>query len=217
MKVLHHEVSDDTLLNPLNPAWKKATAEAFDMNPAPIAMAAKLSPFMALSEDHGSVEKLEARAIHNGKRLSLLISWADDTADTKIDDLNQFTDGVAVMFPMSAGATATTMGDENNPVNAWMWKADAPEPMDVIARGYGSSQRRSAQKTGLKASAVHTDGRWHVVFQRNLRPSTMAMDLVGFSPKSSTGIAIAVWNGSNNERAGQKSVSGEWAPFEVVA
>jgi DMSO reductase family type II enzyme heme b subunit len=217
MKALHYDTQDDALLDPMDTAWDKTAGESFDMVPAPVGLVKELSPFMALSTDHGKIKRVSVNALHNGRRLSIRLVWADDSPDTEIKDLDQFTDGAAVMFPMTKGANAITMGDEQNPVNAWFWKADSAEPHDVVAHGFGTSRRRPAKGSGLRTASVYSDGRWFVVFQRSLRPTTGLADQVSFKPSTRIGIAVALWEGSNRERAGQKSISGEWTPFEVTA
>ena len=217
MKALHYDTQDDVLLNPLDAAWDKTPGESFAMVPAPLGMVQHLSPFMALSTDHGKIKQVTVNARHNGRRLSMRLVWADDSPDTEIKDLDQFTDGAAVMFPMTKAANASTMGDEQNPVNAWFWKAGSTEPHDVIAYGFGTSRRRPAKGSGLRAASAYADGHWHVVFQRSLRPESGLADQVAFKPSTPIGVAVALWEGDNRERAGQKSISGEWTPFEVTA
>ncbi len=216
MKALHHDTKDDILIDPLNAAWDATPGESIDMAPAPVAMAQDLSPFMALSTNHGKIKKVTLSARHNGRRLSVRLVWADDSENKEVKDLDQFADAAAVMFPMTKDAHAITMGDEQNPVNAWFWKADSPAPHDVIARGFGTSQRRPAADSGLRAGAAYADGRWHLVFQRSLRPGAGLDDQVSFKPSTPIGIAIALWEGGNRERAGQKSMSGAWTPFELT-
>ncbi|HJP36053.1 MAG TPA: ethylbenzene dehydrogenase-related protein [Gammaproteobacteria bacterium] len=217
MKAPHYDTKDDVLLDPFDAAWNKTADEVLDMMPAPVAMVQHLSPFMALSKDHGKIRRVTVNAQHNGRRLSIRLVWADDSSDTEIKDLDQFTDAAAVMFPMNKGANAITMGDEQNPVNAWFWKAGSAEPHDILAHGFGTSRRRPAKVSGLRATSSYADGRWHVVFQRSLRPGTGLSDQVAFKPAAPIGIAVALWAGSNRERAGQKSISGEWTAFEVTS
>ncbi|MCZ6895584.1 MAG: ethylbenzene dehydrogenase-related protein [Gammaproteobacteria bacterium] len=87
----------------------------------------------------------------------------------------------------------------------------------MLAHGLGSSRRWSRQGRSLRTAAAYADGRWHVVFQRTLRPSVELSGQVGFAPSHALGLAIAIWGGSNRERAGQKSISGEWESLEVAA
>jgi DMSO reductase family type II enzyme heme b subunit len=217
MKANYHDASDEAFLDPMAALWQQTPKETLEMIPAPVEMAADLSPFMALSKDHGKVKRVDVRVLHNGRKLNVRLEWADASADTEIKDLDQFVDGAAVMFPLAQASHAITMGDELNPVNAWFWKADAAEPHDVLAHGFGTSRRRPAAATGLRAASAYAKGRWHVVFQRSLRPASGLDDQVAFKPATPIGIAVALWEGSNRERAGQKSISGDWTPFELSA
>jgi len=85
----------------------------------------------------------------------------------------------------------------------------------VIARGYSTSQRRPAKSSQLAASAIHRDGEWHLVFQRPLQAASD--EFARFAPGQLAKIAFAIWEGSNAERAGQKSISGAFAEVELEA
>ena len=121
------------------------------------------------------------------------------------------------MFPFTDKANALTMGDEKNPVNAWFWRADKDDPYDVIARGYGSSERRSGRQLGLSVNSVYKKDRWFVVFQRPLRAGLINHKQVSFAPNKISGISFAVWDGGNKDRSAQKSVSVQWEPLEFEA
>lgn len=224
MQVPFLDISNKALMDPMASAWKGVASQDFELYQTPLGMVEHLSPFMALSEDHGSVNKVRARLVHNGKKISIHLAWKDKTADDAIRDLDQFVDGIAIMFPLSDEANAMTMGDERNPVNIWFWKADRPEAFDVIAHGFGTSRKRPGAETGLKVEAHHDGTSWNVVFQRALRDSLFSSGHVNFAPpgilgrsQKSLGISLAVWDGSNKERSGQKSISGEWEPIEIEA
>jgi DMSO reductase family type II enzyme heme b subunit len=205
------------LLDPMNPVWQQAAGQDFPMVPTPLknnpAIEA-VSPFIAQSTDHGVVHGLNAAGLHNGKVLALRLSWTSDKHDT-IADLDQFVDGVAVMFPLSSRASAVTMGSPGEPVNAWYWKADkADQPFDVVAEGYGTSTRRTGKDAQLVSKASHKAGRWHVVLQRPLR---VGNQYAQFEPGTPTRLAFGVWSGGNRERAGRKSFSGEFTLAPVAA
>ena len=217
MKVRFLDIQSDQLMDPQSSKWKQVEAQELSLIPAPLGMVKDLSPFMALSEDHGKVRNIRVQILHNGKALSVRLSWANETKNDAIVDLDEFSDGVAVMFPLTAGANAITMGDENNPVNAWLWKADVEEPYDVLAHGYSTSKRRPGKQLGLRVSSVYDDGRWTVVFQRQLRSNLISTKLVNFAPNKTIGFAVAVWDGGNQERAGQKSMLPMWEPLQIEA
>ena len=214
-KVKRVAASSQDLLEANGAAWAGLDTIAVDLIPSPVAAAAPVSGLMALRHDHGKVRRVEARLAHNGQTLSVRLSWRDEQKDDQIQDLDRFTDGAAVMFPLLEDANPITMGDEKQPVNAWLWKADRSEPFDVIARGYSTSQRRPASSSQLASNAVHRDGEWHLVLQRPL--GSASEEHARFAPGHPAKIAFAVWEGSNAERAGQKAVSGVFLELELEA
>jgi DMSO reductase family type II enzyme heme b subunit len=214
-KVKRVASSRQALLEVDGSAWAGIDGIGIELVPSPVTLVANVSSLMALSQGHGRVRRVETRLAHDGETLSVRLAWQDAQQDDRIADLDRFTDGAAVMFPLLEDANPVTMGDEKQPVNAWLWKADRPEPFDVIARGYSTSQRRSASASQLAASARYAAGEWHVVFQRPLKPPSG--EFARFEPGRSVKIAFAIWEGSNAERAGQKAVSGAFVELEVEA
>jgi DMSO reductase family type II enzyme heme b subunit len=194
-------------------AWAGLDGIGIDLIPSPVAMAVSVSSQLALSRSHGKVRRVEARLAHNREILSIRLSWQDAQRDDRIEDLDRFVDGAAVMFPLLEEANPFTMGDAQQPVNAWLWRADRKEPFDVIARGYSTSQRRPASSSQLEASALYRDGEWHLVFQRPLQPASG--EFARFAPGQPAKIAFAIWEGSNAERAGQKAVSAAFVDLEL--
>lgn len=215
MKVPYINRHTDHFLDPQNELWGQIGAGRFELVPTPITMTEHLSAFMAMSTEHGKVDKIESRIAHNGKKISVHLSWEDKTRNDEIRDLDQFVDGVAVMFPLTDQADPMTMGDKKNPVNAWFWRANLAEPFDVIAHGFGTSERRSGKELGLSVASVHENGRWSVVFQRALRSGMFSDRQISFAPGKVAGISFAVWDGGNDDRSAQKSVSVEWELLEV--
>lgn len=213
MKAYRIAVSASELLDPMGGHWQKASPETAGMVPAPLGMVGEISPYLAIQPmDYGRIDKVELRALHNREVLSVRLSWASLRND-RLKDLNTFVDGVAVLFPLAGDTTAVTMGRKGAPVNAWYWKANhAAEPYDVVAEGWGSSERRPGKASGLAAGSEHADGRWHVVLQRAL---SAGPDYVEFTPGRPSRIAIAVWNGTDRERSGRKSFSGEFTTFDI--
>ena len=213
MKVRRVAAANESLLDPDGSSWTGVDTHAIKLAPAPVAMVASVSPQIAMSRGHGKVQQLSTCIVHNGETLSIRLSWEDPVKDDRIQDLDRFVDAAAVLFPLLEDANPLTMGDEKNPVNAWLWRADRDEPFDVIARGYSTSERRPGGSSGLAARGLHRDGAWAVVFQRPLRPGTG--EFARFEPGGSARIAFAVWEGSNAERAGQKAVSGTFLDLEL--
>ena len=215
MKISRVNASAATMLDPTAGVWNEVGAQQFAMVPTPLkgnpAIKA-ISPFIERSTDHGSIKQLSFAGMHNGSEVALRLSWVCEK-NSEMIDLDQFVDGVAVMFPLGAGASAVTMGAPGDPVNAWYWKANSAKVgFNVVAEGYGSSERRPGVDVQLTCEAVHDGEAWHVVFRR---PLDVGNQYTQFGPGNSHKIAFGVWDGGNRERSGRKSFSGEFVLMDV--
>jgi len=215
MRVQRRLFSEAQLADGHASAWEGIEEQEITLVPAPLALTESVSPYLSRSTGHGKIDKIRVRMVHDGSTLSIRLNWHDPEKDDELNDLDQFTDAAAIMFPLLPGASAMTMGTPEKPITAWLWKADENEPFDVFAQGYATSNRRRGAASGLTATSYHDDDRWTVVFQRSL--STTAELVATIEPGSRSAIAFAVWEGSNNERSGQKSVSGEFTQLAVEA
>jgi DMSO reductase family type II enzyme heme b subunit len=216
VKLRRQSLNDIELADGRASAWSNVEDNQISLAPSPIALTESVSPYMSKSVGHGKVNKLSVRMTHNGTTLSIRLSWPDPDKDDELADLDQFTDAVAIMFPIHPGASAITMGSSDKPVNAWYWKADETDPFDVYAEGYATSQRRNGSSSGLRATGYHENASWTVVFQRPMRPDEASGEhFAVIDHDLDNAIAFAVWEGSNNERSGQKSVSGEFVKLSV--
>lgn len=210
MKVLRTKEGSSVLLDPMSPIWATVGSQLFALDPAPIEMVAELSPFMQLGGKFGKVARLKASALHNGADVTFRLSW-DKAVKNEIKDLNQFADAVALMFGMTADAQSMTMGSEDDPVNAWLWRAGHDEPFDVLAKGFGSSIRRAAKDSGLRAMGKHDGKQWIVTLQR---PLDAKEGFVSLKLGGRYGVGFAAWDGGNDERAARKSISGSFVDVE---
>jgi DMSO reductase family type II enzyme heme b subunit len=193
--------------------WTNAPEESVALAPTPLMLVKELSPFVALSDDHGRIDRMQVAAVHNDEVIALKLLWAVETPHDELHDLNEFRDGVAALFPLAKGAMAITMGSAGKPTNAWYWKAGKQEPYDIVAEGFGTSERRKARESGLAVNAKFHNGRWNVVFRR---PLSANRNSVRFVPGKTGRIAFAVWSGGNSERSGRKSFSGEFMPLSIA-
>jgi hypothetical protein len=74
---------------------------------------------------------------------------------------------------------------------------------DLVATGFGSLDAASDQE--LQGAATWDGERWSVVFAREL--TSGAEDKISLGEGASTDVAFAVWDGSEQERNGSKSIS----------
>lgn len=216
MEVVRIEANDSELLNPGFDGWASAGKHNIALIPTPLngnpAIKA-ISPFIEKSTDHGSINQLTVSTAHNGNLLAVRLSWNSDKHN-EINDLDQFVDGAAVMFPLTDKASAFTMGSPSDPVNAWYWKANlATEGLDVVARGYGTSARHQDHRMPIQCRAMHDGKAWHVVLARVLAG---VAGRVAFQPGQPTRMAFALWDGGNRERSGRKSFSGDFVAVALA-
>ncbi|MBZ5723766.1 MAG: hypothetical protein LAP87_02110 [Acidobacteriia bacterium] len=190
-----------TPLDPSAAEWKSAAAVSLALNRTP----PLYSTDAPASLDIASVElRLLRGAAGNFVRLE----WADKTHDTaaiakaerawqseqlvkQSDATNRFNDACAVMIParpvVGDLSPSLQMGDAEHPVRIFLWDA---------ARGAAimeASGRETTKRTGqsFPAQGQYKDGRWTVTMQLPAWPE-------------GTPLAVAVWNGSQQDRDGRK-------------
>ena len=69
-------------------------------------------------------EELTVRALHDGRDLAILLSWADATPDATAIRPQDFRDAAAVAFSLAPEPPFFAMGQPGSPVNIWMWKSE---------------------------------------------------------------------------------------------
>ena len=72
----------------------------------------------------GTIKEVRIRALHDGKMIYIELSWSDSTSNATPRRQTDFTDAVALQFPVAPGTLPNPfMGDRLRPVNIWQWKA----------------------------------------------------------------------------------------------
>lgn len=148
------------------------------------------------------------RALYNEDELALSIEWPDRTPAEQ-QGIGRFADAFAVQFPARYGPGVRLpyvgMGDPGNPVAIWFWRADGQVEM-LAAEGFGSLTGQPSE--GVQANGLWEAEVWRVVIKRSLRipPGTYSVQIQparqGLVP-----IALAIWNGEENQRDGDKLLS----------
>ena len=121
--------------------------------------------------------------------------------------LETFRDSIALQFP-SKETTGTKKphfyrGGSSNPVNLWIWKADADAGGkravdDAGARGWKQPARVQADnQQQVLSKAEWVQGRWRVVMKRPL--TTPDRGDVQFAPGRFIPMSLNAWDGSNGE------------------
>lgn len=145
---------------------------------------------------------LEATAVDNGWRITLSWACAKPVRNTA-DETDRFPDACALLAPLAPDAPWITMGAPDKGVEGFLWKADREQSFLIRAEGLGTVVRSSPPQ-GTQVTAEWRDGHWRVVFEI---PEWAALAM-------HRQIAVAVWAGIEQERAGLKSVSPGWLDVE---
>jgi DMSO reductase family type II enzyme heme b subunit len=175
-------------------AWGQAPAASVPLSSAGASVPAA---------DNTTVEEVSIEAAQTDDRLYLRVSWDDATRDNSTGSVQSFSDAIAVQIPVDETARPPiAMGGSSNKVNVWYWSADG-QSQELLAGGPGSTTRFNG--TQVRTNATYSDGEWQVVFSRPL--SADAPNRTAIPTDADMDVAVAVWNGSNEERSGQKAAS----------
>lgn len=82
-------------------------------------------------------------------------------------------------------------------------QTDAPAVQNLVAQAFGTLSTSGVQD--VAGHGVYSNGRWSVVFARQFERG--GNGLVSFDDAQKTDMAFAVWNGSEGQRNGNKSIS----------
>lgn len=198
---VQYQTTDGDLADADGASWQTVPAAGVDLSSAGAAVP---------NGDDSTVESIRVEVARTNDRLYVRLSWADATRDTSTDSLRAFADGVALQLPVNeTERPPIAMGSKENRVNVWYWSA-AGHSQALHAGGPGTTTQ--LQDVELASDATYDDGRWNVVFSRPL--ATEQANVTDISTEEDVDVALAVWNGSNMERSGQKSTS-EWYYLDI--
>lgn len=192
MKVARIDGAD--LGDPGAPEWAKATAEQVTLGPAPLE--AQPNAYIRTkwaTVPYGTTQAASVAAASDGERLYVRLEWADDGKPN-----TEFKDAAGVVLG-GADASPGTFGSEGKPVTVWYWEDGRGEAQHYAAEGPGVFRKQG--DGGIRAAAKLAGGRWQAVVSG---PASAAKGQLG----------VAVWNGSNEERAGLGAVSQAWVSLE---
>ncbi len=94
---------------PMDPAWESIDPVRVPLNP--------------LWPEPNQIYAVAISAVSDGKKLAVLLQWRDELPQTSAIRVQDFQDGAALQFSLSGKYAFLGMGDKENPVNLWSWKA----------------------------------------------------------------------------------------------
>jgi DMSO reductase family type II enzyme heme b subunit len=182
------------LIDPSAAAWRDLASEKVSLSPVPLE--AQPNEYIRASRadrPYGKTAEASASVLGNGDRLFVRLEWQDDEQPN-----TEFGDSAAILT--GKGKTIETLGSDAEPLNMWCWSSDRPAGQSLISKGPGVVEKNADVEVSTAANLG--DGRWSVVLSG---PIDQVAD---------NRIGIAIWNGSNEERAGLAAVSG-WLSLDM--
>ncbi len=186
--------SDGDLTSPDGDGWSEV--EASEVTLAPIPLDAQPTEYIRnawADRGYGTVGRASVATARAGDQAFVRIAWDDPS-----DEHTEFHDAAGVYFGES-DSPAATIGSESAPVDLWYWQANLDDPKGLVATGPG---RFRPSESEVGASASLEGGRWTVVLSGSL-------DGLG------SNLGVAVWNGTNEERAGIGAATADWVSLEI--
>ena len=80
-------------------------------------------PLNPLWPEPNQVYAVAVSAVTDGRKLAVLLQWRDELPQHTAIRVQDFQDGAALQFSLSGKYGFLGMGDAQNPVNLWQWKA----------------------------------------------------------------------------------------------
>ena len=104
------KVTGSFSLNPTHPLWDDAPASQI--------------PVMLLWQRQQAADTVSVKAAHNGSEIAFLLEWEDWEPAARFIRHQDYTDGAAIQFSLSAEPPHFTMGEKDGTTNLWYWRAD---------------------------------------------------------------------------------------------
>lgn len=227
IEVLQTGESESSILDPQNRVWKSAPSTEI-----PLYSQSVVEPYGGGSTGSVSISSLQTKA-----GLAVRLQWLDSTKDDA-GSARSYKDAAAVQYPIAQTASLA-MGHPEKPVSIWHWmaalqgqtralskqtriplqdkvksKTDLQSCVEeLVAAGHQNKAPQPDHLTALYGNAVWQNGIWSlVIFKANLegRDSSPV-----FSQTHKLPVAFAIWNGSEGDNHGKKSIS-NWAELHFV-
>jgi len=195
-------------LDPASARWSKLKSTQVALSPTPLG----LQPTEYIRQSwgarpYGKAATLEVASVHDGHLWAIRATWRGVSPAGR-----DFPDALAVAMPVSGKPVLALMGAPEAPIHILRWSANKEGAHSMLALGIGKSQPGAQLKCQARAHAAGDV--WSVVISR---PLGVGKDIAALAPGRTNGIGFALWNGGNDERAGIKAFSIDWAELALDA
>lgn len=151
-------------------------------------------------EPRTKTARVEAKK--NGPAWHIELGWPCTEPVTSLSDsVDTFVDAAAILTSSNPSTSWMTMGDTGDAVTGVLWRADQKALTGIYAEGLGTVERLPTPE-GAAVTSEWNDGEW-----------ILEMDFDSWTQlDQQQQIAIAIWQGAEQDRGGLKSVSSQWIP-----
>lgn len=204
----HRVANIKDYLSPAAQGWGKLAGEDVGLIPTPLAM--QPTEYIRKSwegKSYGETKSIRVSSVHDGHTWALRATWQGVSPGGK-----DFPDALAIALPVSGKPVLMLMGAPDAPIHFLRWQANKEGARSLIATGIGSSRPGAEIKCSAQATADKDT--WSVVVSRALGTGKEVAPLLA---GKKTGIGFALWHGGNDERAGIKAFSVDWADLALDA
>lgn len=214
MRASQVSAATEQLLDPTSSVWDSVDSQELALAPTPVEyQVTKYVKNAWKDRKWGVVERVTLQAAKASDAFAVRLSWRDTPHPEA-----EFPDACAVAFPLYDDSPLETFGSREKPLNVWFWRSDSPaEAEDLVARSMRDLARRERQavRAGSTFEADGSDGSglWHVVLAREL--GTNGDDAVSIGSAEGIRLAVLVWEGANEERAGLAAMTPQWVTVEL--
>lgn len=104
------------LTDPADSEWERLDSVRVPLNP--------------LWPEPYPISAVAITAVHDGKRIAILAQWKDPVLNGAPIRVQDFQDGMALQFSIKGTMPFLGMGDKDNPVNLWYWRAGWQQEVD---------------------------------------------------------------------------------------
>ncbi len=203
MEAIKLQLANKTLLKHSAPQWKRAPISHVALRGTdPEAQPSSYVRAVWAGKRVGAVRTISVQAAYNRQNLFFRLEWPDRTHNPDYGDGLAFPDAAAVLFPGDGDPPLARMGSPADGIDAWYWRANREEGEILTFHGFATEEPQADQF--VVTSADWEDGRWRVV--------------IGGPSETATNhnrVAFAVWEGSNQERAGLHAYSPQWQELSI--
>ena len=200
-------------LRPMFTGWNSIKADQVPLMATPLAM--QPTGYIRNSwegKPYGSTPMLAVTSVHDGHAWAIRVSWKGVSAIATVPGSTDFPDALAVALPVSGNPALVMMGAPDAPIHILRWAANKSGVRSVLATGIGQSA--PGPELSCNATAVAVDDIRSVVISRVLGTGPHIAPLLA---GHQTGVGFALWCGANQERAGIKAFSIDWAKLTLDA